>query len=40
MPIVLRAAADSEATLDALVTELERIAHRIDPNGPTYREAC
>ena len=39
VPIVLPAAADSEATLDAIVAELERIAKLIDPNGPTYRES-
>ena len=39
VPIELPAAADSEATLDAIVGELECIAKLIDPNGPTYREA-
>ena len=37
VPIVLPAGADHDATLDAIVTELERIASLIDPNGPTYR---
>ena len=37
IPIVLPVAADSEATLHAMVGELERIAGLIDPNGPTYR---
>ena len=38
MPIVLPRATDRQATLDAIVAELERIARIIDPNGPTYRE--
>ena len=29
--------ADTEATLEAIVVELERIARTLDPNGPTYR---
>ena len=39
VPIVLPAGADREATLDAIVAELESIAQLIDPNGPTYRES-
>ena len=39
VPIVLPAGADREATLDAIVAELERIAKLIDPNGPTYPES-
>ena len=39
VPIEFPAAADSEATLDAIVRELERIAKLIDPNGPTYRSS-
>ena len=39
LPVALPPAADSEATLDAIVGELKRIAKLIDPNGPTYREA-
>ena len=39
MPIVLPTAADHQATLDAIVAQLECIARIIDPNGPTYREA-
>ena len=35
--IVLRTGTDPYAKRDALVTELERIARLIDPNGPTYR---
>ena len=38
LPIDLPAHADHDATLAAIVTELERIAGLIDPNGPTYRE--
>ena len=38
VPIALPVAADGEATLDAMVTELERIAKLIDSNGPTYRK--
>ena len=37
IPIGLPVAGDSEATLDAMVGELERIAGLIDPDGPTYR---
>ena len=40
VPIVLPAGADNDATLDAIVSELERIAKFIDPDGPTYRNAC
>ena len=39
VPIALPAGADYEATLNAIVAELECIAKLIDPNGPTYREA-
>ena len=39
VPIVLPAGADTGATLDAIVAEMERIAKLIDPDGPTYREA-
>ena len=39
VPIALPTAADSEATLNAIVSELERIAGLIDPNGPTYRRS-
>ncbi|MYD37159.1 MAG: hypothetical protein F4X20_09215 [Dehalococcoidia bacterium] len=35
--IPLPSGADREATLSATVTELERIAEIIDPDGPTYR---
>ena len=35
-PISLPVDADRQATLDAIVEELERIAALIDPNGPTY----
>ena len=38
VPIVLPAGADRDATLDAIVAELERIAKLIDPDGPTYSE--
>ena len=37
VPIDLPAGADREATLHAIVAELERIAKIIDPDGPTYR---
>ncbi|MCY4576499.1 MAG: hypothetical protein OXC55_07900 [Chloroflexi bacterium] len=37
VPIVLPARSDPYAKRDALVTELERIAGLIDPEGPTYR---
>ncbi len=39
VPIPLPAGADRDATLDAIVTKLECIAKRLDPDGPTYREA-
>ena len=39
VPIALTAGADTGATLDAIVAEVERIAKLIDPDGPTYREA-
>ena len=38
VPITLPEGADHDATLDAIVAELERIAFLIDPNGPTYNE--
>ena len=38
LPIDLPAAADHNATLAAIVAELEWIAGLIDPTGPTYRE--
>ena len=37
VPIPLPTGADHEATRNAIVTELERIAKLIDPDGPTYR---
>ena len=37
VPIALPAGADRAATIDAIVSELERIAKLIDPDGPTYR---
>ena len=40
VPIVLPTGADTDATLDAIVAEVERIAKLIDPDGPTYQEAC
>ena len=40
MPIVLPDGADREATLEAMITGLERIAGLIDPNGPTYRRSA
>ena len=39
VPIVLPTGADTDATLDAIVDEVERIAKLIDPDGPTYQEA-
>ena len=39
VPIVLPIGADRSATLEAMVTELERIAEIIDPHGPTYDES-
>ena len=38
-PIDLPSGADRDATLNAMVSKLEGIAKRIDPIGPTYREA-
>ncbi len=38
VPIVLPAAGDREAVLDAMVDQLTCIAERIDRDGPTYRE--
>ena len=44
VPVALPVAADREATLETMVSQLkciaECIAERIDPNGPTYRNAC
>lgn len=40
VPIALPAGADNDATLDAIVSELERIAKLIDPDDPTRRNAC
>ena len=37
VPIVLPTGTDPYAKRDALLTELERIAKLIDPDGPTYR---
>ena len=36
VPIALPDAADRQTTLKAIITELERIAKLIDPDGPTY----
>ena len=38
VPIDLPEGADREATLTAVVAQLERIGGLIDPNGPTYKE--
>lgn len=38
VPIELSTGADSQATLSAVVTSLEQIGSRLDPDGPTYRE--
>ena len=38
VPITLPEGADHDATLDAIAAELERVAHLIDPKGPTYVE--
>ena len=38
VPIVLPVAADHQTTLKAIITELERIAELIDPDGPTYQK--
>ena len=38
VPIPLPPGADREATLDAIVVEMERVGRLIDPEGPTYRE--
>jgi len=40
VPIALPAGADTESTLDAIVSELEVIAELIDPDGPTFRTRC
>ena len=37
VPIAFPVGADNDATLDAIVTELESIAALIAPDGPTYR---
>ncbi|MDE0100982.1 MAG: hypothetical protein OXN91_09220 [Chloroflexota bacterium] len=38
LPVVLAADADGQATIDAIVAELERIARLLDPDSPTDRE--
>ena len=38
VPISLPDGADTEATLDAIVSQLEHAAKLIDPDGPTYRK--
>ena len=38
VPVLVPVAADREATLEAIVAELEHIAQLIDPDGPTYRK--
>ena len=38
LPITLPADTDHDATLGAIVTQMERIAKIIDPNGPTYQK--
>ena len=40
VPIALPAGADTDSTLDAIVSELEVIAELIDPDGPTFRTRC
>ena len=39
VPIALPEGVDTDATCDAIVAELARIAKLIDPGGPTYRSA-
>ena len=39
VPVVLPDGADSEATCNAIVNQLESIAKRIDPDGPTYQKS-
>ena len=39
LPIVLPEDADDQATVNAIVAELKRIARLLDPEGPTYRDA-
>ena len=39
VPVVLPEGADRSVTLEAMVSELERIAEMIGPHGPTYRES-
>ena len=39
LPVALPDAADREATLNAIVDQLECIAKRIDPYGPTYQKS-
>ena len=34
--LILPVGADHDKTLDSIVTQLERIAELIDPEGPTY----
>ncbi len=36
LPIVLPAGADLDKTLDSIVAQMERVAERIHPEGPTY----
>ena len=36
LPIVLPSGADRDKTLDSIVTQLECVAQRIDPERPTY----
>ena len=39
VPVVLPEGGDRSVTLEAMVSELERIAEMIGPHGPTYRES-
>ena len=39
LPMVTPAGTDSQATVDTIVAELERIARLLDPDGSTYRDA-
>ena len=39
VPIAVPGGVDTDATLDAIVDEVERIAKLIDPDGPTYQKA-
>ncbi len=38
VPIELPKGADSQAMLNGVISQLEKIGHRLDPSGPTYRE--